>query len=117
MPRSPGLLPTPDASGDAWLAVATSVASAAPFMLAYNVPPSATFLNQALAFIGWGVLLLLLALAFGMPRLRPSRGSVALLTALLLLALSTLASWQFFSLPAALALSSLGTIAAAIAAG
>src|SRR5438045_3315550 len=116
MPRSPDLQPTPDPSGDAWLAAAASVAIAAPVLLAYNVPPSATFLNQALAFIGWGVLLLLLAFTADIPRLRPSRGSAALLTALLLLALATFGAWQFFGLPAPLALSSLGTIAAAIVA-
>jgi O-antigen ligase len=103
-------------SADAWLVAAAGMAIAAPVLLAYNVPPSATFLNQALAFVGWGILLLLLALAPAATRLVPRRGAVALVGALVLLGLATLASWQFFGLPRALALSSLGTIAAAVAA-
>ena len=55
MPSSPVPQPTPHTGADAWLAAATSVAIAAPVLLAYNVPPSATFLNQALAFVGWGL--------------------------------------------------------------
>jgi hypothetical protein len=44
----------------AWT-VAACIAVAFPTLLAFNLPPSATFLNQAAAFMGWGVWALLLA--------------------------------------------------------
>ena len=38
-----------------------SLAISVPMLLAFNLPPSSTFLNQAAALIGWGAWLLLLA--------------------------------------------------------
>ena len=32
-----------------------------PTLLAFNLPPSSTFLNQAAALVGWGALLTVLA--------------------------------------------------------
>src|SRR5512132_434624 len=37
------------------------VAVALPTLVAFNVAPSATFFNQAAAFVGWGAFLLVLA--------------------------------------------------------
>ena len=42
-------------------AVSASLAISVPMLLAFNLPPSSTFLNQAAALIGWGAWLLLLA--------------------------------------------------------
>ena len=36
-----------------WAALATA-AIGLPMLLAFNLPPSSTFLNQAAALIGWG---------------------------------------------------------------
>jgi len=47
-------------SASLWMASAC-VAIALPTLLAFNLPPSATFLNQAVSVIGWGALLSVLA--------------------------------------------------------
>jgi len=84
-----------------------------PVLLAYNVPPSATFLNQAAALVGWALVLLALVPALSGRRLVASAGSLALLAALGLSALSCVASIAWQGLPAPLGVSSLGIIAAA----
>ncbi len=87
----------------ALLAVA---AAAAPTLLAYNVAPSPTFLNQALAFGLWG---LWVAAA------RPAAALTAagpLLAALALLMAAAGVSWHN-GLPASLALSAIGLLLAA----
>lgn len=98
------------------LAAAATLAVAAPTFLAYNVPPSSTFLNQALALAGWGWFLL--AAAWIGPA--PAPGTAAkgwaawpLALALGLLGLAAAASWGLGSWPSPLALSSLGLLAAA----
>ncbi|MDP3611580.1 MAG: hypothetical protein Q8R98_06995, partial [Rubrivivax sp.] len=83
-----------------------AAAAALPALLAYNVSPSPTFLNQALAFALWGGFVVLTASAAG-------RGLWRLNTALGLMILAAAASWLFGSLPASLALASIGTLAAA----
>ena len=89
-------------------------AVALPTLIAYNLPPSATFFNQAAAFIGWGAWVVLLAGAPGVTLAGPWRGGLrALLAAFALLALAALAAPLWAALPWTLALSSLGTIAAA----
>ena len=50
----------PAAPPAAWISAAC-LAVVFPTLLAFNVPPSATFLNQAAAFVGWGCWALLLA--------------------------------------------------------
>jgi O-antigen ligase len=45
------------AGGNPGLAGPFALAVVAPTLLAYNLPPSATLLNQLLAFAGWGVVL------------------------------------------------------------
>ena len=96
----------------AWIAAA-ALAVLLPTLLAYNPPPSATFLNQAAAYIGWGVLILLYADAPGVVLARPWRapGSI-LLAALALLALAAAAGPLWAGLPWPLALSAVGTLAA-----
>ncbi len=100
--RSGGPSPLP-ATGLALLAVA------APTLLAYNVSPSPTFLNQALAFGGWGLLVIFVAASCA-PQ---ARAVAALVAALALMAGAALASSAFGSLPSTLGLSALATLAAA----
>ncbi len=93
--------------------LAACLAIAAPVSIAPNLPPTATFLNQALALFGWGLLLALMAGA--LPK-DPLKFPVALRSALLALALlfsAALASPWWTGLPAAIALSSAGLLAAA----
>jgi hypothetical protein len=60
--RVPGVAST-DAPGPGPMLVAWGiVAVALPTLIAFNVPPSATFFNQAAAFVGWGGFLLLLGI-------------------------------------------------------
>ena len=89
-----------------WLAIA---AAAGPSLLAYNVSPSPTVLNQALAVALWGGFVALAAPGAGAV-LRPAW---ALFGALALLLLSVLWSWGPGALPAGLALSALGLLTAA----
>jgi O-antigen ligase len=90
-----------------------ALAMAAPALLAFNLPPSATFFNQAAALVGWGGLLLVLAADSPLRLPRKSFGLTALLTALTLLLAASLASPLWAGLPWALALSGAGLIAAA----
>ena len=94
-------------------AVAALLAIALPALIAYNVPPSATFFNQAAAFIGWGVFLAVLAMALP-PGVWPrSHGMASLLVALGLVLLAALAAPFWAALPWSLAWSNIGTILAA----
>lgn len=91
-------------------------AAAAPSLLAFNVSPSPTFLNQALALALWGGFVALVALL--RPALSPWRaagGAAALpLAALLVLMVAVLWSWGPGALPAGLALSALGLLLACV---
>ncbi len=88
-----------------------------PTLLAYNVAPSPTFLNQVLSYVGWGVWGLLLAAAAGRRArhgaARGDAGLAALLAAIALLAAAALAAPLWAALPWSLALSSAATLAAA----
>ena len=102
------MLPPP-----AWTSAAC-VAVAFPTLIAFNLPPSATFFNQAAAFIGWGAWALMLAYAAD-ALIRPWRGGLgALLAALLLMALAAGVAPLWASLPWPLALSTIGTLAATV---
>ncbi len=93
--------------------LAACLAIAAPVSIAPNLPPTATFLNQALALFGWGLLLAVMAGA--LPK-GPLKFPVALRSALLALALlfsAALASPWWTGLPPALALTAAGLLAAA----
>ncbi len=93
-------------------------AAAAPSLLAYNLPPSPTFLNQALALCLWGWFVSAAAglgtlLRENTPLACAARQAWAPLLALALVAGAALASWAFGALPPAFALSALGLIGAA----
>ena len=93
--------------------ILAGVAIGLPMLLAFNFPPSATFLNQAAALIGWGGWLTLLAAR--MPRRVGPRsgGLMALQAAFALLLLSALAAPLWAGQPWSIALSSAGLILAA----
>ena len=95
-----------------WAALAL-LAIAAPVLIAFNQPPSATFYNQAAALLGWGALLLVLALALPRERIAPQPGLAALLAALALLALAAAASPFFSGQPLSLARSAIALLLAA----
>jgi O-antigen ligase len=82
-------------------------AAALPSLLAYNVAPSPTFLNQALALLLWAVFVIAAAPA------APGRGPWAPWLALTLVAAGVLGSWGPGALPSSLALSALALLAAA----
>ena len=88
-------------------------AAALPSLLAWNVSPSPTFLNQALALAAWGAFV-----AASMPA-APGRAPWPLWAAMGAVALAAAWSWGPGALPATLALSALGLLAAAalVAAG
>ncbi len=98
------------ASGAWWLAALLAVAL--PPLLAFNLPPSSTFLNQAAALIGWSLWLLLLAGVLPRPA-RPGPGLAALLGAFAVIGLAALGSMAWAGLPGTLGLSALGLLAAA----
>lgn len=95
------------------LGTGLSVAAAcAPALLAYNVSPSPTFLNQALAFALWAAFVLACAPAAGLKT--ATRGTAPLLAALgALMAAAALASGPG-DLAGSLGLSALATLAAAV---
>ena len=66
-------------------AVLASLAVAFPTLIAFNLAPSATFFNQAAAFIGWGGFLLVLGAGLAQSARPRSRGSLALLAAIAIL--------------------------------
>lgn len=93
--------------------LSAALAVALPALLAFNVPPSATFLNQAAALICWGGLGRVLAqVAPALPgRVRPATPAVAAsLGILMVAALGALAA----GLPMPLAVSSAGVLCATL---
>jgi O-antigen ligase len=88
--------------------VAALAAAAGPSLLAWNLPPSPTFLNQALAVALWGTFIASTRADAAVWRARPPR---ALGIALALVGAAAVGSWAFGTLPAGLALSALGMIA------
>lgn len=93
---------------------AALLAVAAPALLAFNVPPSATFLNQAAAIAGWGVWCAVIAGAQpGRPE-GPGRGARAVVAALVVLLLAAGLSMAAGALPPSLAWSAIGMLLAGI---
>ena len=90
-----------------------SAALGLPTLLAFNLPPSSTFLNQAAALIGWGSWLTLMAASITGRAWPRSSGLAALQSAFGLLLLAALAAPLWTGLPWSLALSSAGLILAA----
>jgi hypothetical protein len=98
------------------LAVA-SAAAAGPSLLAYNVSPSPTFLNQALALALWGgfaAVAALVAAPDAQPLRHAARDTAWPLAAIGLLLLSVLWSWGPGALPSGLALSAAGLLLATV---
>jgi O-antigen ligase len=94
--------------------LAAVLAAGAPTLLAYNLSPSPTFLNQALALGGWGGFVLMLAAATGsLPTWNASRAAAPLQLALAVMALAAAGSGTVGHLPSGLCLSALGLLAAA----
>jgi O-antigen ligase len=96
-----------------WLAV-MGLAVAVPSLLAFNLPPSATFLNQATSLMGWAVVALVMTATAQVTAQRPRNALAAALIALTLLLVSAVGSWHFAGLPAGLTLSAIGVIASAM---
>ncbi|MES2229738.1 MAG: Wzy polymerase domain-containing protein [Pseudomonadota bacterium] len=99
----------------AW-AILASAAIGLPMLLAFNLPPSSTFLNQAAALIGWGAWLVVLAASLAAPAVPRCVGLAALQAALLVLAAAAFASPFWTGLPWSLALSAVAMVAAAMVA-
>lgn len=96
-----------------WLAV-MAMAVVVPSLLAYNLAPSATFLNQAAALIGWAAAALVLTTTTPITAQRPRGALAAALGALALIWVSVIGSWHFAGLPSGLTLSALGVIASSM---
>lgn len=96
-------------------ATLATLAVAVPTLLAWNVPPSTTFLNQAAAVALWGVFIAALA-GDGRATGQAARASWPALLALTLLGLAALGSTAWGALPSSLSLSALALLAAAAAA-
>jgi O-antigen ligase len=92
------------------------VAVAFPALLAWNAPPSATFLNQALSLVGWGFLLWGLTIfRLGTFGPRALAGDAWPVTAMLLILLAAVfASAVLSGLPVAMTLSSAGMLLASL---
>ena len=110
MPRSPVPAGRPPVAG---IAIAACAAVVLPTLLAFNLPPSATFFNQAAALFGWGCWLMLLTAALPLRTGPRSSGLLALLGAMALLGLAALGSPLWTGLPWSLSLSSAALIGAA----
>jgi O-antigen ligase len=89
------------------------VAIGLPTLLAFNLPPSATYFNQAASLLGWGSWLMQLAAALPERSVRWPEGLVAALCALALLGPAALNSPLWTHLPWSLSLSSVGLLCAA----
>lgn len=111
----PTLSPTPRDPLAFPSALLASFAIGVPMLLAFNLPPSSTALNQCAALIGWGAWLVLLT-GQGNARLRvPGATGLACLQAALALVLAAaLVSPLWTALPWSLSLSSAGMIGAAM---
>jgi len=96
------------------LGILASMAVAFPTLVAFNLAPSATFFNQAAAFVGWGGFLLVLGTGLAQSARPRSSGSLALIASLTILVLAALAASLFAGAPWSLSLSSAGTILAAV---
>ena len=95
-------------------AASACLAIAFPTLIAFNLSPSATFFNQAAAFIGWGGFLLVLGAGLSQ-RTRPrSPGALALLASIAILIVAALGASVFAGAPWPLSLSSAGTLLSAI---
>jgi len=95
------------------LTIAAILAIATPTLLAFNLPPSSTFFNQAAAFVGWGAFIAVLGAVAPWPGSVVRRKLLLLLIPLLFLVIAAAVSTQVTGLPLALSISALGAILAA----
>jgi O-antigen ligase len=112
--RAAGRVPAPEPAAHLGVDACALLAVALPTLIAFNVAPSATFFNQAAAFVGWGAFLLVIATWLPRANWPRSRGALALLAAMLVCAAMALAASIFGSVPSTLSLSNFGTILAAL---
>lgn len=103
-------------AGPPLLLAAALAAATGPSLLAHNVSPSPTFLNQALALALWGAFVAVAALASPGPRpvRHALRDTAWPLAALLLVLGAVLWSWLPGALPMGLALSAIGMLLATL---
>ena len=118
MTRPPSPVPAPPPATDPsrlpLLLVAAVLAATMPSLLAFNVSPSPTFWNQALALGLWGGFVLMVAAGMpSAPGFKASREAAPVQAALALLGAAALWSGTVGSLPLSLCLSSLGLVGAA----
>ncbi len=108
---------TPRRVDGLFLSLAALLAVVPAVLLTINLPPSATFLNQAAAVSGWGVFCVVLVLqmkrAAAAPARRAHGGLRALLLGLALLIGACALSWVRHGLPPSMAGSAMGLLAAA----
>lgn len=97
-----------------WLTTLALVAVVFPVLLAFNLPPSATFFNQAIAVIAWSLLFAALSVTAEGRRTRMRGGLAALVVALVVVGLATVASLGWASLPLPLGMSALGSMSMAL---
>jgi O-antigen ligase len=97
------------------LAPALILAATIPALLAYNLPPSATLLNQAAALLGWGGVVAFVALHARGDLDRADAGLTSLLAAFAVLIAAALASPLWTAETSGLALSNAGIALAACA--
>src|SRR5258706_16025068 len=104
----------PSSTGRGVWPVCAALALAAPALLAFNLSPSATFLNQAVALVGWGGCLSAVTAWLPARSWHSSSGLIALLIALACLLAAAVASPLWAGLPWSLGLSSVGMILATL---
>jgi len=107
-PRSTAL---PEAMTPFGPASAAILAACVSTLLAYNVPPSSTVLNQALAHVGWGIFVAVLCWTSMFSRIRADSGVASLLAAIGVLVLASAAAPLWIAEPTSLAWSAAGTLA------
>lgn len=91
------------------------MAAVAPTLLAFNVAPSPTFLNQALAFIGWGFVACVMGWIASLDHARQRlawRATMLPGVSTAVIGAAAAVSWFWGSLPSALALSGIATLLA-----
>jgi O-antigen ligase len=100
----------PRAAASNVAAVAMLLAAVVPMQIAYSIPPSGTFFNQAAALLLWGVVVALLAW-----RSAPSmRAALAPAAPLAILGVAAVSAGLVGRLPASMAVAALGVIVASV---
>lgn len=93
--------------------VSVGLAATVPVLLAFNLPPSATVLNQAVALLGWGGVMACIVLMHGCRSAKRNAGLTSLLAAVSLLIAAALVAPPLTNQTWEIALSNAGTLAAA----